>query len=231
MVKKRALFILLAIIVLAAVGVGLCWKKPPVATNFEECTKIKGSIILESYPRQCQTPDGKTFTEEVEITYYGEPFEGVLEFEEGIYYTKEEDKEKTEKEAFAYLKELYEKEVPIEKAWYFKSQTSCGMLQAIVPPKIVVRVKEELPRVMLETGEETTLLEAQGFTTTTEVSQCANQSGWYFERFEDCLTRFGKQYSGTYQEDEMECYFTEERCPCWDGTNKICIPQRHCISD
>ena len=174
MIKKRLLFIFLVIIALAIIGAGLCLylKGRPKATNFEGCTKIKGSIILTTYPRQCVTPGGKTFTEEVETPSYGESFEGVLEFEEGIYYTKDEEEEKTEKEAFAYLKDLHEKEVPIEKAWYFKSQTSCGMLQVIVPPKIVVKVTEE-----------TTLLEAQGFTEVSTISQCADQSGWIFEHF------------------------------------------------
>lgn len=234
MIKKQALFILLAIITLAVVGVGLCLylKKPPVATNFEECTKVKGSIVLETYPRQCRTPDGKTFTEEVETSYYGEFFEGVLEFEEGIYYTKDEEEEKTEKEAFVYIKGLREKRIPIEKAWYFKSQTSCGMLQVIVPAKIVVKISKELPLYLPKNGEDLSdLLETEGFTLTTEVSQCASQSGWSFENFEDCLTKFGEQYPGTYQEGEMECYLSEEKCHCWAGTSKICIPQRHCIGD
>jgi len=233
MVDKRVLLITLVTVLLATVGVGLfLWlKKPSPATSFEECTRIEGSIILQTYPRQCRTPDGKTFTEEVEISYYGEPFEGTLEFEEGTYYTKDEEEEKTERETFTYLKDLCEKQVPMEKAWYFKSQTFCGMLQIIVSPKIVVKVTAELPIIMLETGEETTLLEAQGFTKVLTVSQCVNQSGWYFEHFEDCLTEFGEQYPGTYQEGEMDCYLSEEECPCWDGINKICIPQRHCIGD
>jgi len=33
--------------------------------NFKECA-LKGYSILESYPRQCRTPDGKSFTEDVE---------------------------------------------------------------------------------------------------------------------------------------------------------------------
>ena len=32
--------------------------------NFEECAKA-GNPVLESYPRQCMTPDGRTFTEEI----------------------------------------------------------------------------------------------------------------------------------------------------------------------
>lgn len=227
MIDKRVLLITLVTVLLATVGVGLfLWlKKPSPATNFEECTKIKGSIILQTYLRQCRTPDGKTFTEEVETSYYGEPFEGTLEFEEGGYYTKEEDREKTEKEAFIYLSGL-KKKIPIEKAWYFKSQTSCGMLQ------FVIEISKELPLLFPKNGGDISdRLSKEGFTQTTEISQCANQSGWYFEHFEDCLTKLGDQHLGTYQEGEMDCYLSEEECPCWDGINKICIPQRHCIGD
>lgn len=34
-------------------------------TSFEECI-VAGYTVLESYPRQCQTPDGKAFIEEIE---------------------------------------------------------------------------------------------------------------------------------------------------------------------
>lgn len=34
----------------------------PIITNFEECEKA-GYPVMESYPRQCATPDGETFTE------------------------------------------------------------------------------------------------------------------------------------------------------------------------
>jgi hypothetical protein len=33
-------------------------------TNFEQCAKA-GYPILKSYPRQCKTPDGKIFVEEI----------------------------------------------------------------------------------------------------------------------------------------------------------------------
>jgi hypothetical protein len=35
--------------------------------NFEDCVTA-GNSVMESYPRQCKTVDGKTFVEEVEIT-------------------------------------------------------------------------------------------------------------------------------------------------------------------
>lgn len=35
------------------------------ATSFEECIQEEGSVIMESYPRQCRTSDGRTFTEDI----------------------------------------------------------------------------------------------------------------------------------------------------------------------
>jgi len=93
-------------------GVGLfLYLQKPTATNFEECAKIKGSVVLQTYPRQCRAPDGETFTEEIETTYYGEPFEGVLEFSEGSYYTKEEEIGKTEEEVFTFLDDRNERQI------------------------------------------------------------------------------------------------------------------------
>jgi hypothetical protein len=37
-------------------------QKPVVVTNFDECAAA-GYVVLESYPRQCQIPNGDTFTE------------------------------------------------------------------------------------------------------------------------------------------------------------------------
>lgn len=36
----------------------------PRITNFEECAAA-GNAVMESYPRQCRTPDGKHFVEDV----------------------------------------------------------------------------------------------------------------------------------------------------------------------
>jgi hypothetical protein len=38
--------------------------------NFDDCVK-QGNIVMESYPRQCRTTDGRTFAEEIKekITY------------------------------------------------------------------------------------------------------------------------------------------------------------------
>lgn len=37
---------------------------PSTATTFEECA-AEGNPIMESYPRQCRTPDGQLFVEEI----------------------------------------------------------------------------------------------------------------------------------------------------------------------
>jgi hypothetical protein len=39
---------------------------PKVITNFQECVNA-GYPIGESYPRQCWTPDGKRFVEEIKL--------------------------------------------------------------------------------------------------------------------------------------------------------------------
>ena len=41
-------------------------EREEVINNFEECI-AKGYPILESYPRQCKTPEGETFIEEIEV--------------------------------------------------------------------------------------------------------------------------------------------------------------------
>lgn len=63
----RNLIVIGIIILVAIIGV-VYWKyyKGPAVpvTNFEEC-QAKGYPILESYPRQCKTSNGKTFTEDI----------------------------------------------------------------------------------------------------------------------------------------------------------------------
>ncbi len=60
--------ILIGIIILVAIVGVVYWryyKSPAVSiTNFEECA-AQGYPILESYPRQCKTPQGQTFTEDI----------------------------------------------------------------------------------------------------------------------------------------------------------------------
>ena len=66
---KKSLPILF--IVLLLVGFGVVWlvtKKnvpQPIITTFEECAAA-GYPILETYPEQCRTPDGRSFTRMVE---------------------------------------------------------------------------------------------------------------------------------------------------------------------
>lgn len=42
-------------------------EKEGIINNFDECV-AEGYPILESYPRQCETPDGGIFVEEIEST-------------------------------------------------------------------------------------------------------------------------------------------------------------------
>lgn len=60
---NKAFWIILIVILLAS---GFYYynkqKEESVVTSFETCVAA-GNPVLESYPRQCKTPDGKTFTE------------------------------------------------------------------------------------------------------------------------------------------------------------------------
>ena len=61
-------FFIIAIFLLVAVGAGVLYtvlqeKEDVVAVaSFEECVAA-GYSVMESYPRQCKAPDGKTFSE------------------------------------------------------------------------------------------------------------------------------------------------------------------------
>ncbi len=49
-------------------------------------------------------------------------------------------------------------------------------------------------------------------------------------RLKDCYIEYQEAYPGAYEPGETECNITDpDDCPCWDGTNDLCIPQRHCI--
>jgi len=65
---NKRIFIFLIIIVLGAVVYFTIFKPGEVPTpdinSFEECVSA-GYPVLESYPRQCKTPDGRTFTEDI----------------------------------------------------------------------------------------------------------------------------------------------------------------------
>ena len=57
-----AVIILLASIVILMMSSSRCLKYS--ASNFEECVAI-GNPVMESYPRQCRTKEGRTFTENI----------------------------------------------------------------------------------------------------------------------------------------------------------------------
>ncbi|MBP9697942.1 MAG: Gmad2 immunoglobulin-like domain-containing protein [Candidatus Moranbacteria bacterium] len=70
--KKIATWIVVIAVIL--IGIWLIKRSndatPPVVNSFEDCEKA-GYPVMESYPRQCATPDGRTFAEELTspITY------------------------------------------------------------------------------------------------------------------------------------------------------------------
>jgi len=65
--KKIFIFLIIVILVGTALYFTVCKPgeaPPPTVNSFEECVSA-GYPVLESYPRQCKTPDGKTFTEDI----------------------------------------------------------------------------------------------------------------------------------------------------------------------
>jgi len=81
---KRFLgFIGLSLVLISMVFASGCVAQAQVE-NFDECVAM-GYPVMESYPRQCRTPEGKTFVEEVgEMT-----LERALEIAENSDCTKE----------------------------------------------------------------------------------------------------------------------------------------------
>ncbi|MBN2251183.1 MAG: hypothetical protein JW724_03815 [Candidatus Altiarchaeota archaeon] len=64
MKKNRLVY---AIMLAAALAIALylaCLNKPPYVSDYTECVNA-GYAVMESYPRQCRTPDGKTYTEDM----------------------------------------------------------------------------------------------------------------------------------------------------------------------
>lgn len=70
MKNKKLIYGILVVVILAIAGIGLLVYQTifipteEKITSFEECAKA-GYPVLESYPRQCETPDGKIFVEKV----------------------------------------------------------------------------------------------------------------------------------------------------------------------
>jgi len=66
---KKTIFLVILIIIILGGGF-LIWRyelnQKVIASisSFEEC-EARGYPVLESYPRQCQTSDGRTFTEDI----------------------------------------------------------------------------------------------------------------------------------------------------------------------
>jgi hypothetical protein len=63
---KPKFMIMLAIILLLAIGVVLAIKPTKRITNFQECIDA-GYPTQESYPAVCRTPDGRSFTQPTAI--------------------------------------------------------------------------------------------------------------------------------------------------------------------
>ena len=66
---KTKLILFIIIILMAIIGflVFWLWQKPttfPLVNDFNSCLQ-GGYPIMESYPRQCRTPDGRNFTEDI----------------------------------------------------------------------------------------------------------------------------------------------------------------------
>jgi len=79
--KKSTIFWILAICILIITSMlGYVWHEKktipkvtpptPAIMSFEDCARA-GYVIFEIYPRQCKTPDGRTYAEEIKeiITY------------------------------------------------------------------------------------------------------------------------------------------------------------------
>lgn len=61
-----AVVFLLILLLLFLFSVYFISKKPtPKPLTFEECTQVQGSVILESYPEKCMTPQGQSFTRQL----------------------------------------------------------------------------------------------------------------------------------------------------------------------
>lgn len=60
------LSVALLVFVASLAAIELNNTKPASVTNFDECAAA-GYPIMESYPEQCRTPDGKTFTRQIPL--------------------------------------------------------------------------------------------------------------------------------------------------------------------
>jgi len=67
-INKTSICLIIIFILLASAGLGAAFylkqQKIKKISNFEQCGQA-GYPILESYPAQCKTPDGRTFVQEL----------------------------------------------------------------------------------------------------------------------------------------------------------------------
>jgi len=69
--KKKLIIGIIIGLVIVGLGIGIFFYSKRSATisnitTFEECAKA-GYPILETYPRRCKAPDGRTFSEKIEV--------------------------------------------------------------------------------------------------------------------------------------------------------------------
>jgi hypothetical protein len=71
MQNKKAIYFTVLILILGilyVVYIGTKKGETPVVTSFETCASA-GYPVLESHPRQCKTPDGRTYAEEIKVDF------------------------------------------------------------------------------------------------------------------------------------------------------------------
>jgi hypothetical protein len=61
--KVLATILVIALLIIFIIGIAIAKKNQKPVTTFDDCKKAKGSIVMESYPEQCRTKDGKTFVQ------------------------------------------------------------------------------------------------------------------------------------------------------------------------
>lgn len=66
LIAVMSLITILLLLLGGSIYVGIAKKKPMLVTSFEECASLSKSIIQESYPEVCVTPDGQSFVHEVD---------------------------------------------------------------------------------------------------------------------------------------------------------------------
>jgi hypothetical protein len=60
---KKLIFTFVFVFLFAVILSGCSSSAQTSIDTYDECVKAKGSVILESYPVQCKTKDGRTFVQ------------------------------------------------------------------------------------------------------------------------------------------------------------------------